>query len=148
MINSLIRSCTYTTTILFMVLAHVVAADIPIDLTGTQESSDLGFTGDFSGYIFMEDGTEKKNVGLIVTDLGDNEYQAVLYFGGLPGEQGDSAAEARTVELSGTYSDYTLRLTGDFPLEFQFIHGRFTALDDMNSYMGHLERVIRVDVNS
>lgn len=148
MIYSLIKFSTYTIAILFMVLGHFVAGDIPIDSIGTQESSDLGFVGDFSGYIFMEDGTDKKNVGLTVTDLGDNEYQAVLYFGGLPWEQEDSAAEARTVELSGTYSDYTLRLTGDFPLEFQFIHGRFTALDDKDSYMGHLERVIRVDANS
>jgi len=108
--------------------------------------SDLSLAGNFSGYVTMQDGEQQK-VGLIVTDQGDHVYHAVLHYGGLPWEQ-EEGEEGRTVELQGTYSDYTLRLTGDFDWDFQYILNRYTALDNENRYMGHLERVIRIEPSS
>lgn len=105
-------------------------------------------TGNYSGSVYLENGTKKVDVGLTVTALKDNEYAAVLYFGGLPEKQNASSNEQRTVELHGSYTDFTLRLKGDFPLIFQFIHNRFTALDAENSYKGHLKKIIRVDAGS
>jgi hypothetical protein len=145
---SAIRFFVYITVILFLVMAQTVAADLPAGSADDPEITDLILTGNFSGYITMENGNEKQRVGLIVTDQGDGLYHAVLHFGGLPWEQEEADSEDRTVELQGTYSDHTLRLTGDFPWNFQFILNRYTALDENNNYMGHLERVIRIEPNS
>ncbi len=143
--SSVIRFSVLTTLILFLVMP-AAAADMPEGLTGNTLQADLNLTGNFSGYVTMEDGEQQK-VGLIVTDQGDNIFQAVLHYGGLPWEQ-EEGEEGRSVELQGTYSDYTLRLSGEFPWDFQFILNRYTALDENNNYMGHLERIIRIESNS
>jgi len=145
MYDSVLRFSVLTTFVFFTVISLAMAEG----LVENTAQSDLNLTGNFSGYVTMNDG-ELKKIGLIVTDQGQNVYQAVLHYGGLPWEQEDGE-EGRTVELQGKYSDYTLRLTshtGDFAWDLQFILNRYTALDNENNYMGHLERVIRIEPNS
>jgi hypothetical protein len=144
--TSLIRFSALTVLIFSMCVSMALAAELPDGSEAMAEQPDLNLTGNFSGYVTMEDGEQRK-IGLIVTDQGDDVYQAVLHFGGLPWEQEDDE-EGRTIELQGTYTDYTLRLSGEFPWDLQFILNRYTALDEENNYMGHLERVIRIEPNS
>lgn len=139
--NLLIRFNIQIASLLMCALLQFVIVDLAM-------SQDRDMTGNYRGSVLLEEGAKKVAVGLRVTALGDGEYRGMLYFGGLPGEQKESAAKQQTVELRGFYTDFTLRLSGDFPLVFQFIHNRFTALDAKNSYKGHLEKVIRIDTTS
>ena len=139
--NLLIRFNIQIASLLMCALLQFVIVDLAI-------SQDRDMTGNYRGSVFLEKGAKKVVVGLRVTALGDGEYKGMLYFGGLPGEQQKSSDDFKSVELNGSYTDFTLRLKGDFPLVFQFIHNRFTALDAKNSYKGHLEKVIRIDTTS
>lgn len=128
-------------------LMHVTTAYINPESEAVQEQQTSEMTGDYNGYIFLGEEHEKIEVGLTVNERKDNEYEAVLYFGGLPDLPKEASTTQKTIELQGRYIDYTLRLRGNFPFTFQFIHHRYTALDDKNNYMGHLEKVIRVNAN-
>lgn len=126
-------------------VGHVAVAQAPG--TSAQENSRPDFEGEYKGQLLAEEG-EAVDVGLAVTAAGDNEYRAVLYYGGLPRDRSGPTADGDTVELEGTYEDFTLRLVGEVPFRLQYIHGRFTALDEENSYRGHLDRVVRVHPDS
>lgn len=133
--------------LIILVAGGGLTAAAAVEANTMPPQPEVGMAGDFSGHIYLDEGNEKVKVGLSVTEVGEDEYEAVLYFGGLSWEQDADTGRQKTVKLFGTYTDYTLRLTGDFPLVFQFIHGRYTALDDKDSYRGHLEKVIRVKAN-
>ena len=109
----------------------------------TQVSEDRAFVGMFAGQLLGQDGAAPVDVGLAVKAGPRDRYTATLYYGGLPGKAPRAAAaKAKTLALTGTYRDFTLVLTGKTPLRFQYIHGRYTALDDHKQYRGHLARVI------
>jgi hypothetical protein len=107
-----------------------------------QASEDRAFTGMFAGQLLGQDGAARVDVGLEVKAGARNTYTATLYYGGLLGKAPRSAAAKDRLALAGSYRDFTLVLTGKTPLRFQYIHGRYTALDDRNQYRGHLARVI------
>jgi len=110
-----------------------------------RQTTEMGFEGMFSGHLYMDgDESDRVEADLLITQTSGDTYSATIYIGGLP-EQGAAAADDEdTIELEGEYKDYTLRLTGEFPYELQFIHGRFTALDDENNYQGHFNRQVEV----
>ncbi|GEM_PF-2535118 len=131
----------------FLTITHVMAVELFIESAIAQQTPGISFEGEYSGKIFLEDGAEAIEAKLSVTDLGDNEYEGILYYGNLTDEliDPDDSGNYDRIELRGTYQDFILRLEGEgIPLRFQFILGRFTALDEQNNYMGHLDRVIRV----
>lgn len=99
--------------------------------------------GRYSGQLLFHDGSDPERVGLVVTAEGHEQYTATLYHGGLPEERAGPLPDLGTVALSGRCRDFTLVLTGAIPLRLQYIHGRFTALDEANDYRGHLTRVTR-----
>lgn len=132
-----------------IITMHFIGVDLTIHTATAQVPSENTFEGEYSGQIFIEDGNEAIEAGLKVTALGNNEYEGILYYGGLPEERNDPVGDDDIIELKGTYHDFVLRLSGEeIPLHFQFILGRFTALDEQNNYMGHLEKVIRVSPQS
>ena len=101
-----------------------------------RQTTELGFEGEFTGQLDLNgEESDRVEAELRVTSLSDNSYRATLYIGG-----GDDNA----IQLEGVYEDYTLRLTGDSPYKLQFIHGRYTALDDENNYKGHFNRQVAV----
>lgn len=133
--------------LVFVTIAHVMTVELFIESAIAQQTPGVSFEGEYSGKIFLEEDTEAIDANLRVTDLGDNEYEGILYYGNLTDELNDPDGFGNydEIELRGTYKDFILRLEGEgFPLRFQFILGRFTALDEQNNYMGHLDRVIRV----
>lgn len=134
--------------IVLVAVVHVAAAQSPVAPGSAQEPSSPEFEGEYSGQLLVEGGEEKVTVGLEVKAAGDDAYRAILYYGGLPDDRSGPVAVDDTVELTGTYEDFTLRLVGEAPLHLQYIHGRFTALDGANNYRGHLDRVVRVQPNS
>ncbi len=99
--------------------------------------------GEFEGFLLVNEEEEIIDVGLSVTVHENNTYHATLYYGGLP-ENTDSESYNNKIELQGMYRDFTLRFTGN-SYRIQFIHGRYTALDENNNYRGHLERVVSVN---
>lgn len=137
-----------STNALVLLMAIVLIAAVQSPGNAQQEQARPNFEGEYSGQLLVEGEEESVDVGLEVRATGGSEYRAVLYYGGLPGERSEPASDEDTVELEGTYEDFTLRLEDDIPLRFQYIHGRFTALDEDNSYRGHLDRVVRVRPDS
>lgn len=123
------------------VVVNIAAAQSSATSGESQQHSRPDFEGEYRGQLLVK-GEAKMKAGLKVTAVGDNEYRATLYYGGLPRKQ--SGSIDRKIELEGTYEDFTLRLEGNIPFKLQYIHGRFTALDEECSYTGHLEPVIRV----
>jgi hypothetical protein len=97
--------------------------------------------GRYSGRVLFDDGQDAERVGLVVTAEGQEKYAATLYHGGLPDERAGPLPDLGTVALTGSCRDFTLVLTGEIPLRLQYIHSRFTALDEANDYRGHLVRV-------
>lgn len=144
MIKPVSKSCVFV--VVTWILSHFIAAEFIIDNAQAQERPSLEIEGEYSGKLFTGDTSEIKDAGLVVTRDG-NKFHAKLYFGRLPMNNSSSASDQDIIELEGEYEDYSLILTGDFPLKIQFIHNRFTALDEENSYMGHLDRVVRVSPN-
>ncbi|MEX0771667.1 MAG: hypothetical protein WEB89_01835 [Balneolales bacterium] len=142
MMNSFIKSCTLITVL--WALIHIVATDFITNSAQAQDRSELKMEGEYTGTMLLEDSSEIVDVELEVVNTGGNKYQAILSYGELPQNESNSASDRSSIKMEGTYQDYTLRLAGDFPLELQFIHNRFTALDSNNNYMGHFERVVRL----
>jgi hypothetical protein len=99
--------------------------------------------GRYSGQLPGDDGQEAEKIGLVVTAQGQEKYAATFYYGGLPEERARPPTPRDTVALTGHCRDFTLVLTGAIPVRLQYIHGRFTALDDADDYRGHLTQVIR-----
>jgi len=133
--------------LVLITITCVMAVELFIESAIAQQTPGVSFEGEYSGKIFLEDGEKAIEAKLRVTNLGDNEYEGKLYYGNLPEELNDpdDPENYDRIELRGTYQDFILRLEGEgIPLRFQFILGRFTALDEQNNYMGHLDRVIRV----
>ncbi|MEX2639139.1 MAG: hypothetical protein WD266_00535 [Balneolales bacterium] len=138
MITSFIKTGTVAT---FLLVLSIVATDYLMDPANAQDRARNGFEGEYVGKVLLDKTSEEVDVGVRVTNTGGNTYQATLYYGGLP-DNGAGSDEQDRIELEGTHHDYTLKLTGDIPLTFQFIHNRITALDSTNSYRGHLDRVV------
>lgn len=73
---------------------------------------DFSLQGEYYGQLFDDFGRSAwKAVGLQVVALGDGEFQAVLYPGGLPGDGWD---EVQRFELNGSRSGGTVDLWGDW----------------------------------
>ena len=126
-----------------MVVQLVVAGIFANTVAAQTAAPQTNLEGQFSGYIY-EECNQRAAIGLEVNAVDSTSYRATLYSGGLPEERSTPVPENDTTELDGTYDDHTLRLTGDTPLTLQFIHGRYTVLDEENNYVGHLERVLSV----
>jgi hypothetical protein len=98
------------------------------------------FEGRYAGHVWL--GHAREAVELQVSAEDKGAYGARLSF--LQPRSGSERAigDPATVDLAGVLNDYTLILKGDLPVRLQYIHGRFTALDDDNNYAGHLTRVV------
>jgi hypothetical protein len=117
---------------------------------GTARGQDVGpqqarwaeanrFEGRYAGQVWL--GHAREAVELQVSAEGQGAYRARLSFVQPRSATGGTGGGATTVELAGILDDYTLVLEGALPVRLQFIHGRFTALDDDNNYAGHVGRV-------
>lgn len=127
-----------------LIFGHTGKSHFIVDAAIAQVVNEARLVGQFSGQLMLEDGNRRVDAELEVMPAGGNDYRATLNHDGLAANPSSTEGAEEGIELEGTFEDYTLILEGDFPLKLQFIHGRFTALDEENNYRGHLDSVVQV----
>lgn len=100
------------------------------------------FEGWYEGRVELPDEPKGVMAELQVTALGGSVYRGTLRIDNERRVASMSKSSDKAIELEGSLRDFTLVLQGD-GIRLQFIHGRFTALDEGNNYAGHLSRVFR-----
>jgi len=123
-------------------IAPIIANDVYIDPEKAKEYPGFLFQGEYTGHLYLEG--EKVNIGLQVSAIGDNQFRALLYYEGLPGERSIPVAKGDKFELLGTYQEGSLELEGDLPFRFKFSHECVNVIDEENNFSGHLDKVLRV----
>ncbi len=104
----------------------------------TKAGPDYAVQGEYTGKIATDDGVNPW--GLKIVALGNNEFSAVGYEGGLPGDgwqRGD-----QTVEGKGKRSNGTVRFEGDV-WEAQLKDGKLTVYGPGGDVVGTLKKVHR-----
>ncbi|MEX0778804.1 MAG: DUF1080 domain-containing protein [Balneolales bacterium] len=141
-VNSLLKISTFA---FFIFICAMQANDNNIFADPDEANNYPGYTfqGEYIGQMYFEDETIKENVGLQIAIYGDKEIGAILYEKGLPNEQINSIEDIGMHKIKGKYEDSALLLEGEFPIRLQHAHGRLTALDEDNNYLGHFSKIKR-----
>jgi len=105
-------------------------------------TDDLNFDlmGEFIGPISTGQENEYESLGLQIRPLADNSFQAIAYFGGLPGQQ---KHRSEMVRMIGQRSDDFLILSGG-PWAIIVEKSGCLIIDRKGQQLGRLERIERV----
>lgn len=105
-------------------------------------TDDLNFDlmGEFIGPISTGQENEYESLGLQIRPLADNNFQAIAYFGGLPGQQ---KHRSEMVRMIGQRSDDFLILSGG-PWAIIVEKSGCLIIDRKGQQLGRLERIERV----
>jgi hypothetical protein len=106
----------------------------------------------FPGYIYQgeyvgqinQSHHERIDIGLQIASIGRNEFRAMLYEGGLPGDVLLSRdLDIKSYELKGKYEQNHIILEGEITLIFVYNEGKINLYNGYGESVGFIEKVFR-----
>lgn len=100
------------------------------------------YQGEYVGQLNVNN--ERIDIGLQIASIGRNEFSAILYERGLPGDISLSEnLEMNSYELEGKYEQNHITLKGEFILTFVYNKGKINLYDGHGNSVGIIEKVFR-----